>query len=639
MELPRPGPIWTAIIIGLMLVCFAAISFTAVLGKSATYDEPLHFVGGLTLRYEHDFRINPEDPALFGWWASLPLSRSDLKLDVTDPFYEGTASQLDQRWWFVVESLYRLGARNADRLLNASRTLFIVVGVSLGALIACWAYQIDGAWAAIFASVLFCFDPNFLAHAALIKNDVPFSLMMCLTAFFIWRFGNSGGWYWMMLAALACAVAFNVKLSAVLLGPTLVLLLAARAALPTPWKIGKRILRGRQQRAAVVVAGVLVTVVAVYLTTWFTYDFRYSMTANGQVMQEQGLLKKSVNDRDFVRYQKGQLGQLTDEQFSTLVKDQVENKAFSLPVKVDLWMQAHRLLPEAWLYGFLFTYSYSLMRSSYLLGQVGLTGWWYYFPLTIVFKSAIATLAAMLLVPVFLLAARWFRREDDDVPEDRIETTVPLAPKWWTVIVLSFPPAIYFFTVMTANLNLGVRHILPVYPFLFIALGVGTAALIRRWPAATLTVAAVLAVGLIAETANAYPNYLAFFNLACGGPVGGFRLLGDSNLDWGQDLPALAAWQKSHPDEKLYLCYFGMADPTAYGINFTNLPGGWPFLPASALNADEPGVIAISATNLQGIYLGERMTQAYHAALQGEKPFRILNGSIYLFSWPPRNSR
>jgi hypothetical protein len=634
MRLRRLGLVWTVAIVGLLLLCFGVVSFTAVLGKSATYDEPLHLVGGLVHRYDNDYRINPEDPALFGWWASLPQSRDSLTLDRSNAFFEGATSDSNQQWWFVVDALYGHDPAHADQVLDRSRFMFVIVGMGLGALIACWAYQLGGPWAAIAAAALFCFDPNFLAHSALVKNDVMLSLMMCLLGFFLWRFGKFGRWHWLALAALACGLAFNVKFSAVLFGPMAVLLLILRAVLPKPWTIGGRLLQKRWQRTAIVLTGTVAMMLAAYVLTWWVYGFRYAATADGQAPNCTPLIAKAVSNTLVVRYQEGNLGKLTNEEFQGIVDDRLKNQEYPLPVTVDLWLQKHHVLPEGWLFGFLYTYATTLVRSTYLLEHVAVVGTWTYFPLAMLFKTPTATLFALFLVPVTWLAALWVRRILAEEEDDNDEPSGDAKLDWWTICVLAIPPAIYFASALMTNLNLGLRHILPVYPYLFVVLGVGIGTLLERWPRASGMMATLLVLGLVTETAISYPNYLAFFNVLSGGSEGGLRLLGDSNLDWGQDLPALAAWRKGHPDGQLLLCYFGMADPRAYGIDFVNLPGGWPFVPAAHKITDDPGVLAISATNLQGIYLGD-LAKRYHEALNGEKPFKILNGTIYLFTWPP----
>jgi hypothetical protein len=142
----------------------------------------------------------------------------------------------------------------------------------------------------------------------------------------------------------------------------------------------------------------------------------------------------------------------------------------------------------------------------------------------------------------------------------------------------------------------------------------------------------LLAVGLAAETAFACPNYIAFFNVACGGSRGGLRLLGQSNLDWGQDLPALAAWQADHPDRQLYLLYWGSADPRYYGIRYINLdqstapsdqtiPG--PGRPAYAI-----GAVAVTDPFVRNSQRG------LFDSLEDRQPIAVLNGSIYIYDAP-----
>jgi hypothetical protein len=148
-----------------------------------------------------------------------------------------------------------------------------------------------------------------------------------------------------------------------------------------------------------------------------------------------------------------------------------------------------------------------------------------------------------------------------------------------------------------------------------------------------------LGVALAIETLAAFPNYIAFFNAPSGGSRGGIRLLGDSNLDWGQDLPLLADWQAKHPGVPLYLSYFGAVDPDAYGIDHINI-GGTANNPSSRPTGHfaNPGVFAVSATQLQGIYVVPGATQSY-AALRKLRPREVLGGTIYLFDYPFATSR
>src|SRR5206468_31620 len=131
------------------------------------------------------------------------------------------------------------------------------------------------------------------------------------------------------------------------------------------------------------------------------------------------------------------------------------------------------------------------------------------------FKTPTTTLAAFAgAFAVFIVAARrvgW-----------RAMTT-------WSAACLAMPPAIFMASAMRSNLNLGVRHVLPVYPFLYIGVGLAVTYAVRTWGRTAARGAFVLALVLAGETLAAFPNYLAFFNVPSGGSRGGIRLLGDSN--------------------------------------------------------------------------------------------------------------
>jgi hypothetical protein len=201
------------------------------------------------------------------------------------------------------------------------------------------------------------------------------------------------------------------------------------------------------------------------------------------------------------------------------------------------------------------------------------------------------------------------------------------------MICLGVPVLMYTASALSANLNLGLRHMLPIYPFVYIAIGMVLSHAWTAWGKPISIIGAALAVGLAAESFSAFPNYIAYFNVAVGGSRGGLKLLTDSNLDWGQDLKLLGQWRERHPVPSLYLCYFGMADPRYYGIDYHNLPES--FAPGDWVKEIEPGsVLAISARHLQGVSVDPN--QNAYVRFQRYRPIAVLGGSIYLYDWPPR---
>jgi hypothetical protein len=338
------------------------------------------------------------------------------------------------------------------------------------------------------------------------------------------------------------------------------------------------------------------------IVLWASYGFRYSATADGSVPMNNRLQAVLVTRARLMLAHPGH-------------RPTAEELAATPPgrgVRLALFLDEHHLLPEACINGLLFAEHMSLIRPSYLLGEVRQTGWWYYFPLAVLFKTPLATLIALSLAAGIGVASLLRRRIDPETA--------------WAMVCLLVPAAIYLAVAMSSHLNLGLRHVLPVYPPLFVAAGVALARVWRIRPAIAGAAAGALLCGLATATLLAWPDYIPFFNAAAGGTRGGLRLLGDSNLDWGQDLKALGGWQRRHPDVRLYLDYFGAVDPRLYvrAERFDPSALAWP---------GEPGVLAVSATNLQGIYLSPP-ARAFYAPLRRREPRAVIGGSIYLFDVP-----
>jgi hypothetical protein len=201
---------------------------------------------------------------------------------------------------------------------------------------------------------------------------------------------------------------------------------------------------------------------------------------------------------------------------------------------------------------------------SYLLGQHSVAGWWYYFPVVAGVKTPAGTLLLLLLA--LTAAATVLFRGGLRQAYGRLKR---LSPRWYVPL---FSAALFFAVCMLSQINIGIRHILPIYPLLYIWIGavlfspkVGAPAWARK--------AAVVCLALLAlESASVFPRYLGFFNLPSGGPRQGFRYLVDSNLDWGQDLKRLKSYLVERNISNVCLRYFGTAPPSYYGIESQPVP-------------------------------------------------------------------
>jgi hypothetical protein len=296
----------------------------------------------------------------------------------------------------------------------------------------------------------------------------------------------------------------------------------------------------------------------------------------------------------------------------------------SAATEIVLWMEEHRLAPQAWAGGYLYTETSSLQRTAYLLGDVYAGSRWFYFPLAWVVKEPVT-----LLVAVMGAAVVGWRRGVGKLRREGGNYECPL----YGWVALGVPPLAYLLMAIFGNVNIGLRHVFPVMPFVDVAVGLaaGQIWMMRRGKVLVL----VFGIALVVETLAAYPDFISYFNVAAGGERGGLALLGDSNLDWGQDLPLLAQWQKANPNVTLYLDYFGTADPAAYGIRYLNVPGGYVYGPAPRIaGAEVGGVAAISATKLQGLFAGDP-SHDFASRFARQRPFAVLGGTIYLFEFQP----
>jgi tetratricopeptide (TPR) repeat protein len=250
----------------------------------------------------------------------------------------------------------------------------------------------------------------------------------------------------------------------------------------------------------------------------------------------------------------------------------------------------------------------------YLLGKRSEEGWWWSSFVVIAAKTPLPLLALGLASIVVTIRNRALWRGD--------------------LLFLFFPAMLVLATNVSAKLGLGVRHLLPMYPFWMI---------FAAWPLrgggfpggifAAVGVALLLA-GEVVGTLRAHPHYIPYFNFVAGGSSGGYRILGDSNLDWGQDLSEAASRLKSWGATGAILCYFGTADPFAEDLAWQLLPpaqrgkGGDPW---RVLPTEGPQWLLMSATNRQGIYYRTPGGGEAYPFLEKIEPKEVVGGSIFLY--------
>jgi tetratricopeptide (TPR) repeat protein len=269
-----------------------------------------------------------------------------------------------------------------------------------------------------------------------------------------------------------------------------------------------------------------------------------------------------------------------------------------------------KLLPQSYLFGLIDVLIITAgPRISFLRGNLYPHALWYYFPVAFVIKSTIGFLGMLILG---LAAFRNWAGES-----------------YRKAAYLLIPPALLLGAALTAGTNLGVRHILPIYPFLILAAAAGAWELVRRGKAWAIVVA-VLMISHMASSLHTLPNYLAYSNELFGGTANTYRNLSDSNADWGQGLLEARQYLAHRNIKDCWFAYIGTADTAYYHLPCKMLPN--PFLKRQDAipPASYHGVVLISGTNIAGSYFGAGALNPYSDFLR-LKPVANIGGSVLVY--------
>ena len=248
-----------------------------------------------------------------------------------------------------------------------------------------------------------------------------------------------------------------------------------------------------------------------------------------------------------------------------------------------------------------------------LLGMQSQMGWWYYFPVAFALKTTIP----FLLVSIAALGwALYFA----------------LRKRSMSHAAALIPVVLYCIEAMTSHVNIGIRHFLPVFPFLMILSGGLLQELWNRKSKAGLAVVIVVLGWGTVEAVRVFPDYTAYVNQLARGP--GWKYLSDSNVEWGDDAQELAEYLKAHDVTKarcallggwMTMGYLGVECPDLYRPDGP-APSGYVAIGASFLNGS-----TVPPGERGSLRDSEEKRLNYFAAYRDRKPEAIFGGSIYLY--------
>jgi Dolichyl-phosphate-mannose-protein mannosyltransferase/Tetratricopeptide repeat len=496
-----------------LIVILALEMWLSIRHESQTFDESAHMYSGMEYWEHGDFGVNPEHPPLVKLLAALPLLGNGLKLPAPPDLFFRYASGLGG-----IQFLY---ANDADKLLFRSRVAASFLTLLLALLIFAAAREMFGGGAGLIALIIFVFEPNILANGALVTTDIGATCGIFAAVYSFYRYAKHRSLPRLMICGLATGFAFGMKHSTLILVPIFLLLAASEIVMPrsaspgnsehTP--IGRRLARW---------AGAIAVIGAIsFVLLWSFYGFRYRARPDSL----------SINPPLAV-YIRG-------------LRNPLEAR---ITVDLSRW----HVLPEAYVFGLSdIEIGTQEGRWCYVLGKLYPTGQWFYFPVAFLIKSTLGFLLLLVLLPF---------AGDLRTQERRRET-----------IYLVLPALVYFIISMTSHLDIGFRHVLPIFPFLIVLAAAGAWSLIRQsrlWAYVVI----FLLIFHVASSLHAFPYYLSYSNAAWGGPKNTYKVLTDANVGWTSGLKALHGYIAAHHITDCWFAYSGLAPFAYYQIPCKVLP-------------------------------------------------------------------
>lgn len=447
---------------------------------------------------------------------------------------------------------------NPETLAWHTRPVNAVLGAVLGLLLWLAARSFYSTSAANFVLALFSFSPSLIAHFSLAAtNDGVTTLMLFASVFQLCRWRRDRSWSQTVLLGLVLGGFLIAKASSLPFFGAAIVLILVL-------KPGSIAIRPAEWNWRQAVTAFLIS----FLIVWGAYQFHVSkVTLAASDMQ----MSIAIPNRP-----------------DPVIRHSSHAFHISVPVPAFEFIQG---------LGYQIRHA-KTGHYAFLLGRSYVGGSRLYFPMVTVLKWPTVVL------PLFLAAVglRFLRR-----------TPPPRDFALWAAF-----PVLYFVLAEFSSLNLGERYILPIYPFALLLCGsLWQFTRGRRAVLVLLLVALAVHVGDVLRYA---PDYLSYFNLFVR-PASSYKLLSDSNVDWGEGLVALRRYQQAHPSVPIHLAYFGNVAPAVYGIRAI------PLMP----NERASGTVIISASYLSGQSLP--IPNAYHWVLQYPTKL-ILNHSLYVFEVP-----
>lgn len=518
----------------LVAIAIAITGYFSVAKKSYTFDEHRHLVRGIMLLETGDYRLNKHHPILANVLNAIPqLFNPNYKSPGTNNDYWDDANK--DAYARLLAEVNGSRKRFSLEVINPSR--YVTIGL-FAASVVLFYFLIKKEFGIVPASgftLLYAFSPNIFAHARLVTTDAMAVITIFLATWYLYKYLKYKTKGMLIAFIITSFLALLTKYGAVPIAFVWVALIyyfevfIIQKKKNKKKKLIKKLLSGIPKVALIVVCWVVLLTAA--------YGFRFTTLA-------------ATNHDSKAR---------TESHLHNF-KKMFEPVPFLIGPVQHFYMYVPVPFPE-YIQGFIenVVFHNSYGHGSFLYGDYRSDGWWYYFPLTMLAKMPVTGLIGTLAVVgwgIWLIIKRYKSAKGF---KKFIKNMSKLGPSSALIIV----PAFYYMLSMSSSINLGIRHILIVFPFIYVGAGILVEKILKK-NLKYLFIIIPLGLWYVYSFVSIYPHYISYFNEIVGGPKNGYKYLLDSNLSWGQDELMVEEYKESLPDS--VKVYDNSEDPVEDGI-------------------------------------------------------------------------
>ena len=639
-----------AILLAIMFV----LAVTSVAGDSGIVDEVAHIPAGYSYLKFQDYRLNPEHPPLIKTLAAVPLIFMDLEFPLD---HIAWAVEPNGQWEAGWQFIYHIG-NDADKILFASRIPEILLMLLLGFFLYKWTAELYNRKAALLALFLYAFSPTIIAHSRFVTTDLGVTVFLFIALYYFIKFIKKPGWKNLIIAGLTLGLAELAKYSAILLLPFfgIITLIAIFTKKLFPSREGLGVgskIKERLKLSGFYLGSLLLIFTIAFLLVGIFYQ---AVMVNYPVAKQHQLISASLPPSV----------ELFKQDFNLDILHQTADNPILRPYS-QYFLGLAMVLAHV-----------EGGHTTFLMGDFSNQGWWYYFPVAFLLKIPLALHILILITLTFFLykiviplsgGARGELIPPLSKGARGIFRKLPillnnlLSYSWKHITEIAMFGIITTFALagITGKLNIGIRYMLPILPFIYILVAGQITQLLDsirnphktrpyKYLVSKILLFALLGWYLLANL-SIYPSYLAYFNELKGGPDKGYLYLTDSNLDWGQDLKRLSKWVNDYnedcdningatqnnlcadltgePIKEIKVDYFGGGAPAYYlGDKFVEWHSEY---------GPADGWLAISATFLQMSkhYKQTKNQPSYEYLLENHSPVAKIGYSIFIYYIEP----